>query len=88
MKVILTTCNPKDAPELVEQLLGARLVGCGNILKGIDSMYWWNGEIQRDPEALILMETTDEQCKAAMHRLTEIPRRAPRGVLPRRLELS
>ena len=72
MKVILTTCNPKDANELVRQLLTDRLVGCGNIVRGVDSMYWWNGEIQNDSEALILMETTDERCSAAIHRLTEI----------------
>ena len=72
MKVILTTCSPNDAKNLVKQLLTARLVGCGNILSGVNSLYWWDGSIQDDSEVLIVMETTDERCADAQQRLAEI----------------
>jgi len=72
MKVLLTTCESEQATSIVQKMLQERLVGCGNIVDGVKSMYWWKGEIQKDPEALIIMETPDELCSSAIARLTEI----------------
>ena len=72
MKVVVTTCESKDASGIVQQLLQERLVGCGNIIDGVKSMYWWKGEIQQDSESLIVMETPDDICSAVLHRLAEI----------------
>jgi periplasmic divalent cation tolerance protein len=35
-------------------------------------MYWWKGEIQRDPEALILMETKTELVEEAIKRIATL----------------
>ena len=65
MQVLLTTIPTEQAKPLVRQLLELRLVACGNILAGAQSLYWWNGEIQEEEESVIIMETTDEQVKLA-----------------------
>jgi periplasmic divalent cation tolerance protein len=72
MKVVLTTSEPKDAPILIQRMLEERLVGCGNIINGVQSMYWWKGAIQNESESLIIMETTEEICSKAINRLAEI----------------
>ena len=60
MKIVITSASPNAAEPLVQKLLKKRLIACGNIWGGVQSMYWWNGEIQKDPEVLVLMETKSE----------------------------
>lgn len=58
MRVVFVTCGPGGAEPLLRRLLEERLVGCGNILPGARSLYWWEGAIQEDTEEVLLMETT------------------------------
>lgn len=53
-------------------LLEEKLVGCGNIIPSVASRYWWDGEIQRDAEAVLLMETTEDLVERATARLREL----------------
>lgn len=69
MIILLTTCSPEDAERIVRELLEARLVGCGNILPVARSLYWWEGAIEEDAEALVLMETTEMLGERALERL-------------------
>ena len=66
MKVIITTCTASDASNLLRSLLERRVVACGNIVPQVRSMYWWEGKIQDDSEALIVMETSDERAQEAL----------------------
>jgi len=72
MKIIITTTAEKEAETLLRQLLEERVVACGNILTSIQSFYWWKGEVQQDPEKLIIMETTDQMQEEAMQRIAEL----------------
>lgn len=71
MQVLLTTIPTSQAKPLVRQLLELRLVACGNIVQGAQSLYWWNGEIQEEEESVIIMETTDEQLEFARQALMD-----------------
>lgn len=44
------------ARTMIKKLLEKRLISCAQIFK-IDSMYWWNDEIQDDKEFVIEMKT-------------------------------
>jgi periplasmic divalent cation tolerance protein len=72
MRIILTTCSSKDASVIVRSMLEKRLVGCGNIVPGLRSMYWWQGEIQDDSESLLIMETPADLIQDALSHLNEI----------------
>ena len=72
MRVILSTCSPGEAEELLLSLLRERLVGCGNLIRGVVSRYWWEGEIASDEEVLLLMETTTDKAEAAVARREEL----------------
>ena len=72
MRLIFTTCSPEQAEPIVVALLEEKLVACGNIIPGVMSRYWWDGEIQRDAEAVLLMETTEDLIDEATTRLREL----------------
>jgi len=72
MRVLFCTAPADAAPDLVRRLLEDKLIGCGNILAGARSLYWWEGEIHDDAEAVVLMETTAERLDAAMARLAQL----------------
>jgi len=66
------TCPEELAEAVLRQLLQERLVGCGNVLPAVRSLYWWEGEICADAESLVLMETTPERLPALLARAPEL----------------
>jgi len=72
MFVLFVTCPPEAAPDLVRQLVEERLVGCGNILPGVRSIYRWHGSVEDDAEAVLLMETAADRVDSAMARISEL----------------
>ena len=58
--VITTACNKKEiADKIINSLLKKRLVSCCQMMN-IESTYWWEDEIVREPEFLIQMKTKKE----------------------------
>ena len=45
------------AKELGRLLLENRLAACVNILDGMESMYWWKGELVEEQECVLLVKT-------------------------------
>jgi periplasmic divalent cation tolerance protein len=56
--VMLTAGSREEATRLAEMLVGAHLAACVQILPQIESVYRWEGRIQREPEFLMLAKTT------------------------------
>ena len=73
MRILFATCSAQEADALVETLLEERLIGCANVVPGVRSHYWWEGEICHDEEVLLFMETADE--KAALKEFLNAERR-------------
>src|SRR5215210_4574715 len=57
--VLMTAPNREEAARLAEMLVGARLAACVQILPEMESVYWWDGAVRREPEILLLVKTTD-----------------------------
>jgi periplasmic divalent cation tolerance protein len=72
IRLLVMTCPEDQADGLLGTLLAERLVACGNIIPGLLSRYWWQGELARDAEVLVLMETAVDRVDAAIARLAEI----------------
>ncbi|MDY0225331.1 MAG: divalent-cation tolerance protein CutA [Desulfomicrobium apsheronum] len=56
--VYMTFPDEETATRTGRALLEQRLAACVNILPRVDSMYWWNGEIQREDEVIMLAKTS------------------------------
>lgn len=54
----VTTENRNEARSIGEILVNRKLCACVNILDGMESMYFWEGEVQSDKECILLVKTT------------------------------
>src|SRR5512132_1454474 len=63
--VLVTTPSPELARTLVEE----RLAACGNVVSGLRSIYRWDGKVQDDSEALLLLKTTRGRFEALRDRV-------------------
>ncbi|HKR23163.1 MAG TPA: divalent-cation tolerance protein CutA [Pyrinomonadaceae bacterium] len=55
--VLLTAANGEEAVRLADMLIGAHLAACVQILPEMESVYRWEGKIERQPEVLLLAKT-------------------------------
>src|SRR5918997_5989240 len=56
--VFMTAANVEEATRLADMLVGAHLAACVQILPEIESVYRWEGKIERQAEVLLLAKTT------------------------------
>ncbi len=57
--LVFSTFSTRDEAERVgEALVEQRLAACGNVVPTIHSFYIWEGKLQRESEALLLLKTT------------------------------
>ena len=70
--VVLCTCpNDTVAKKLAAGLVDLRLAACVNVLPGIRSIYRWQGQIQEDGEALMVIKTPAKMYSALERWLQE-----------------
>src|SRR5215207_10757935 len=59
--VFMTATSGEEAARLADMLVGARLAACVQILPEMESVYRWQGKIERQAEVLLLAKTTKEK---------------------------
>jgi periplasmic divalent cation tolerance protein len=69
---LFVTIPPEQADAFAEAICSERLVACVNIVPGVRSCYWWQGELCRDEECVLLMETAADRVDAAIQRIAEL----------------
>jgi len=61
MVFIYTTCRDvEQAKDLGERIMKARVAACVNIWP-IESIYWGNGELIKDKEAVLIIKTQEKK---------------------------
>jgi periplasmic divalent cation tolerance protein len=71
--VVFCTCeNESQAQHIAEALVDARLAACVNILPPLQSIYRWQGKVERAEETLLLIKTVPERFIALRDRITEL----------------
>ncbi len=58
--VLMTAGSREEAARLAEMLVGSRLAACVQIMPEMESVYHWEGQVERAPETLLLAKTTPE----------------------------
>ena len=57
--LIYVTCEDnEEARRIGQSLVEARLAACVNIIKGMNSIYIWDGKLQEDLESVLIVKTT------------------------------
>ena len=67
--VLVTAPTPERAAEIARALVEERLAACGNVVPGLRSIYRWEGKVQDDPEALLVLKTTRARFEALRDRV-------------------
>jgi len=55
--IFITTPDRNSADKIANALLEAKLAACLNIIKDIDSFFWWQGKIDSTCECLLMIKT-------------------------------
>lgn len=55
--VYITAKDAEEARQIGRDLVERRLAACCNILEPMSSIYWWQGAIQEDREAVLIAKT-------------------------------
>lgn len=56
--VLMTAGSRAESEYLAEMLVNKRLAACVQIMPGVQSIYSWQGKLQREAEFLLLAKTT------------------------------
>lgn len=84
-RVVLTTVGDKEsADNLALHLVERRLAACVNIVGPMQSVYRWQGKMERAEEYLLVVKTTAEQAS----RVETVFKQMHPYNLPEHLELS
>jgi len=70
--VLVTVPDVDSGCRLARRVVQERLAACGNVIPGLTSVYRWEGEVQEDPEALVLFKTTEEALAGLKERVMEL----------------
>lgn len=67
--VLVTAPTPQRAAEIARAVVEERLAACGNVVPGLRSIYRWEGKVQEEEEALLLLKTTRARFEALRDRV-------------------
>jgi periplasmic divalent cation tolerance protein len=71
--VCLVSCpSAESAREIGLAIVEERLAACANILPGMQSIYRWEGAIERAEEALLMLKTLPALVEALTRRVVEL----------------
>ncbi|XP_073117458.1 protein CutA 1, chloroplastic isoform X2 [Elaeis guineensis] len=62
--VYVTVPNKEAGKKLAESIIMEKLAACVNRVPGIESVYWWDGKVQRDSEELLIIKTRESLLNA------------------------
>lgn len=69
---LITAPSLEKARDIARTLLLERLAACVNLLPGVTSLYWWEGQIQEDAEVLMIVKTEQSRLEALEQRLPQL----------------
>ncbi len=67
--VSITGPDAERMAEIARLLVADRLAACGNVVPGVRSIYRWEGDVQDDSEALLLVHTVADKVESIIERV-------------------
>jgi len=72
MMVYATASSRAEAMQIGRVLVEARLAACANVFDGMTAIYHWDGKLQEEDEAVLVLKTTAELLGGLTARLREL----------------
>ena len=70
--IYVTTSTREEAIGIARQLVESRLAACANVLSAVTSIYWWQGALQEDSEAVLIIKTRRDLLDAVTAKVKEL----------------
>lgn len=70
--VYITTSGVEESKKIAKTILKEKLVACANIIPRMESIYWWEGDLEEDVESILLLKTRSELVDKVIDRVKEI----------------
>lgn len=67
--VLVTAPNAETGEFLARELVEERLAACANVIPGLVSVYWWDDDVERDDEVLVIFKTAGHRVPALTERV-------------------
>ncbi len=55
--IYVTVSSGEEAKRISSQLVEQKLVACVNVVDHVESIYWWQGKIERAQEKLLIIKS-------------------------------
>lgn len=62
--VYMTAADVAEAEKVGAALVEKRLAACVNVLGGVNSMFWWEGAVQKEQEIAFIAKTAADRLDA------------------------
>ncbi len=72
MMVYVTAASRAEALQLGRALVDERLAACANVLDGMTAIYHWEGKLQEEDEAVLILKTRADRLADLTARLIEL----------------
>jgi len=72
VKIIFVTCPPDRANELASHLLSQRVCACVSAVPGVESRYWWEGQLETAQESLLVIKCASELVDTVIEKVKEV----------------
>jgi periplasmic divalent cation tolerance protein len=70
--VYMTAGSLEEARAVGKVLVEDRLAACVNLIDGMRSLYWWEGGVQEDAEAILIAKTRADLVDRLAARVAEV----------------
>jgi len=71
-KIVFVTSPVTESEKIAKTVVENKLAACANIVKNINSFYWWENKVQNDTEDLIIFKTQKSKLKKLIKKIKEI----------------
>jgi periplasmic divalent cation tolerance protein len=58
--VLMMAGSQEEAQQIAAALVREMLAACVNVVPGVTSVYWWEGEVQQDQEWLLIAKSRED----------------------------
>jgi periplasmic divalent cation tolerance protein len=73
LRLLYVTAGSRDeAKKIGRALVEERLAACANVIDGMESVYWWQGKLAEDREAVLIVKTRAELVDGVIARVKSL----------------
>ena len=70
--IYVTASSREEALRIGRHIVAERLAACANVLPGISSVYRWQGEVQEEGEAALILKTRSDLVEPLTARVKDL----------------